>query len=568
MKTLDVAFVWNQHQPFYRDTDGGDLIMPWVRLHGSKDYTAMAEILKDFPRVHQTFNLTPSLLEQIESYLAGSEDYYMKVLKPAGELTRAEKLFLLAHYFDIQWERVIGRHPRYRALLDLQGRVREPGQLAAALSRFSTADYRDLQVWFNLAWIDPEARAADPALQALEKRGSGFSEADLTLVMERQYDQLSRVVPVHRQLYEKGQIELITTPYYHPTLPLLIDSHSALRASPGLPLPPRFSFPEDAGRQVSMAGEQFARLFGGRPRGIWPPEQAVSPELIPLFADGDYRWTISDEQILAHSLGEEIIRDAYGHVLNGDLLYRPYRAVHAGAEIIMLFRDHHLSDRIGFEYQHFRPEDAAADLVHRLHKIRENLAWSPEQHLVTISLDGENAWEWYAGDKGPFLRSLYRRLSEDPLLNCVTVSEHLAAHPPRRCIEHLFTGSWVDHSVTRWIGTVHKNALWELLLEAREAVERCREKGTSSEEELERALRHIYIAEGSDYTWWVDSMPYYLAAPFEALFRKPLANAYRAAGLAPPQKLQQPILKPEPGEAPFLADPLSGPISMVQNRPR
>ena len=170
----------------------------------------------------------------------------------------------------MQWERVIARHPRYRALLELQGRAREPEQVETALSRFTPADYRDLQVWFNLAWLDPDTRAADPALRALENRGSGFSEADRALVIERQLDQLRRVVPVHRRLYEKGQIELITTPFYHPILPLLIDSQSALRASPGLPLPPRFSYPEDACRQVSMAADQFARLFGDRPKGSGP----------------------------------------------------------------------------------------------------------------------------------------------------------------------------------------------------------------------------------------------------------------------------------------------------------
>ncbi|MEW5785255.1 MAG: glycoside hydrolase family 57 protein [Bacillota bacterium] len=568
MKTLDVAFVWNQHQPFYQDTETGHLIMPWVRLHGSKDYTQMAAVLEHYPSVHQTFNLTPSLLEQLDSYLSGSEDYYAKVMKPPGELSAGEKRFLLTHYFDIQWERVIQHHPRYRELLELQGRVREPAKIEAALDRFSPADYRDLQVWFNLSWIDPETRGRDPLLRALEEKGRNFTEDDRLAVQERQLNLIRQVVPLHSTLREKGQIELITTPYYHPIMPLIIDSHSALRATPGLPLPRRFSYPQDACTQISLAREQFRRFFGGKPAGIWPPEQAVCPELIPLFTLYGFSWTITDEQILARSLGEEIVRDAYGHVLNGDLLYRPYLAAHTGAEMAVIFRDHHLSDRIGFEYQYFRPEDAAADLVHRLHKIRENLAWSPDSHLVTISLDGENAWEWYQGDKGPFLHSLYQRLSAEPHLRCVTVSEHLAEHPPQRRINHLFTGSWVDHNVNRWIGTENKNALWELLLDAREAVERYRQNGSPDEARLKRALRNLYIAEGSDYAWWVDSMPYYLAAPFEALFRKHLANAYRAVGAPVPSRLQNPLLAPRPGETAFEADPLAGPIPMVQQAQR
>lgn len=562
---LYVAFVWNQHQPFYRDSLSGDLIMPWVRLHGSKDYYQMAAILEQYPKVRQTFNLTPSLLEQIESYLAGTEDFYQKVDKPAEKLDDNEKRYLLHHYFDIHWEKVIRQHPRYLELLKLQGWTREPEAVRPALGRYREQDYRDLQVWFNLAWIDPEIRRSDSRLSGLVKKGSNFTEAERRLVMERQRDLLAGIVPLHRRLQECGQIEIMTTPFYHPIMPLLIDSCSALRACPGLPLPRRFQYPQDACDQLAMAELQYRRLFGCRPRGIWPSEMAVSPETIALFMTYGFTWSISDEQILARSLNAEIIRDGYGHVLNGDLLYQPYRVRGAGGEITMIFRDHHLSNRIGFEYQHFRPGDAAADLVHRLQKIRENLAWAPGNHLVTLSLDGENAWEWYPGDKGPFLHSLYRRLSEEPLLHCCTVSDYLAANPPQRVIDDLFTGSWVDHNLTRWIGTENKNLLWDHLLDAREAVERHRHSGSCDPEILKRALDNIYIAEGSDFPWWIDSMPYYLAAPFDALFRKHLAAVYRSLGAAVPVQLNRPLIQPQPGEKVFTDDPLAGPISMVSS---
>ncbi len=293
----------------------------------------------------------------------------------------------------------------------------------------------------------------------------------------------------------------------------------------------------------------------------------MSPETVALLATYRFDWSISDEQILSRSLNAEIIRDGYGHVLNGDLLYRPYRVRGAGGEIAMIFRDHHLSNRIGFEYQHFRPEDAAADLVHRLLKIRENLSWAPENHLVTLSLDGENAWEWYQGDKGPFLHSLYRRLSEEPLLCCCTVSEYLAANPPQRCIDHLFTGSWVDHNLTRWIGTENKNSLWEHLLDAREAVERCRQNGSCRTEKIKEALHYIFVAEGSDFPWWIDSMPYHLAAPFEALFRKHLVAVYRSVGLSVPEGLTRPLIRPRPGDSPAADQYSGGPISMVPTNP-
>lgn len=566
-RPLYVAFIWNQHQPSYRDVGTGELIMPWVRLHATKDYYQMAAILQDYPRIRQTFNLTPSLLEQIESYGAGEEDFYQKANRPAERLSARGKRYLLHHYFDIHWDRVIRQHSRYRELLELQGCSREPASVSGALERYRPQDYRDLQVWFNLVWIDPEIRSADPLLKGLLEKGEGFTEAERRLVQERQSDLLGGIIPLHRRLQEEGQIEIMTTPYYHPIIPLLIDSCSALRASPGLPLPRRFKYPQDACEQLNTAAAQYRRLFGLRPKGVWPSEMAVSPETVALLATYRFDWSISDEQILARSLNAEIIRDGYGHVLNGDLLYRPYRVRGNGSEVAMIFRDHHLSNRIGFEYQHFRPEDAAADLVQRLLKIRENLSWTPENHLVTLSLDGENAWEWYQGDKGPFLHSLYRRLSEEPLLCCCTVSEYLAVNPPQRCIDHLFTGSWVDHNLTRWIGTENKNLLWEHLLDAREAVERCRRDGSCGAENIKEALHYIFVAEGSDFPWWIDSMPYHLAAPFEALFRKHLAAVYRAVELAAPERLARPLLYPQPGDNPTDDEFMSGPLSMVPTNP-
>ncbi len=566
-RPLYVAFVWNQHQPSYRDAGTGELIMPWVRLHGSKDYYQMAAILEGYPRIRQTFNLTPSLLEQLGSYGEGMEDSYQKVDRRAESLSAREKRYLLHHYFDIHWERVIRRHSRYRELLELQGCTREPAKVRSAAGRYRPQDYRDLQVWFNLAWIDPDIRTADPLLRGLLEKGGGYTEAERRLVRERQSDLLGEIIPLHRRLQEEGQIEIMTTPYYHPIIPLLIDSESARRACPGLPLPRRFQYPQDACAQLKAASGQYHKLFGLRPKGVWPPEMAVSPETVGLLATYRFDWSISDEQILSRSLNTEIIRDSYGHVLNGDLLYRPYRVRGGGGEMTMIFRDHHLSNRIGFEYQHFRPEDAAADLVQRLLKIRENLSWTPENHLVTLSLDGENAWEWYQGDKGPFLHSLYRRLSEEPLLCCCTVSEYLAVNPPQRCIDHLFTGSWVDHNLTRWIGTENKNLLWEHLLDAREAVERCRRDGSCGSENIKEALHYIFVAEGSDFPWWIDSMPYHLAAPFEALFRKHLAAVYRAVELAAPERLARPLLYPQPGDSPTDDEFMSGPLSMVPTNP-
>lgn len=564
-KVLYVAFVWNQHQPYYLDVERGEFIMPWVRLHAAKDYYQMAAILENYPEIKQTFSLSPSLLEQIEVYLQhDAVDYYLKVMKKARDLNEADKKFILQHYFDIQWDKVICRYPFYRQLLERQGMRTEPGEMETGMEKFATQDYLDLQVWFNLVWIDPELRYKNSFFNELINKGRNFTEGEKDELMKQQLAILEKVIPEHRCLQQKGQIEIITTAYYHPIMPLLVDNHSALRATPGLSLPRRFRFEEDARTQVKMAVSQCRQLFGEEPRGFWPPEQAVSPEMISLIADEGFNWTISDEQILAKSMDVEIYRDGYGHVLNSDVLYRPYLVSAEGAEMPVVFRDHHLSDRIGFVYQHMSGRHAAEDLIYRLHKIRENLGKNPDNFLVTIALDGENAWEWYTEDKTEFLHNLYRGISADPYLKAVTVGEFLEENPPKRRITHLATGSWVDHSLTRWIGTENKNTLWNYLLEARETVQKYEEREIEADKvKIDKALKNIFKAEGSDFAWWVDSMPYYLAAPFEALFRKHLMMVYRDLGLEVPGYLYDPVVKPAPGEKEWKEFPLSGPVCIV-----
>lgn len=564
-RPLNIAFVWNQHQPFYKDTVKNEYFMPWVRLHGSKDYYQMASILREYPTIRATFNLTPALIEQIEDYLEGEAvDYYLLVMKPVRSLNNREKIFLLQHYFDIHWDRVISRYPRYHQLLEKQGRKREPAHLEKIIGEFSNQDYLDLQVWFNLVWIDPELREKDSFLRGLEEKGSNFTEEEKTALLSKQWNILSKIIPEHRELQDKGQIEVITTAYYHPILPLLIDTDSALRSAPGLSLPEKFAHPKDALEQTKKAVDHYQECFGHKPYGFWPPEQAVSPEVITQLAGLDFKWTISDEEILAKSLGTEIYRDEYGHVTNPQVLYQPYKVNINGKEIFMIFRDQYLSDRIGFTYQHMSVNDAVNDLHHRLHKIREHLDDHSGNYLVTISLDGENAWEWYSNDKKDFLHLLYQRLRDDPLLHTVTVNNYLAVNPPRQKINYLFTGSWVNHNLNRWIGTRNKNTMWEYLRRTRRDFQKELDAGTDPER-IKKAREGLFMAEGSDFAWWVDSTSYYLAAPFEALFRKHLSNVYKSLHLEVPQYLEEPILEAPDGERRWQYDPLAGPAAMAPN---
>ncbi len=558
---LYIAFVWNQHQPYYKDTQKNEFIMPWVRLHAVKDYYQMAAILKKYPHIKQTFNITPSLLSQLKDYLKGYKDYYQMVMKPVDQLTYREKRFILLHYFDIHWERVIAHYPRYHELLSKQGFHREPEGFTT-LPEFSPQDYLDLQVWFNLVWIDPELRENDPFLSSLLERGRNYSEADKQELMKKQEEIMAGVIPLHRELQDGGQIEIMTTPYYHPIMPLLIENRSVRRANPGLPLPRYFAYPEDVRQQLAKALRQYQDLFGQKPQGLWPPEMAVSPEVIPMLTDFGFAWTISDEGILTASLGVEVRRDEYGHALNPSVIYQPYRLATHGTEIPIIFRDHYLSDMIGFTYHDWNPVDAAENLLHRFHKIRENLQGAPGTYLVVISMDGENAWEWYHNDKKDFLNHLYYRLQQEKAFQTVTVSEYLKAHPPRQTIKKLHSGSWVDQSMTRWIGTENKNVLWNYLAGVRADFENFRIH-QEDEKKLARALENLYIAEGSDYPWWVDSMPYYLAAPFEALFRRHLTGVYEILGQEVPGYLKKSILDSWPDDSPGL-ETLEGPTAMVR----
>lgn len=430
------------------------------------------------------------------------------------------------------------------------------------VDKFSTQDYLDLQVWFNLVWIDLEIREKDPFLRALQEKGSNFTEEEKSTLLAKQWNILQKIIPEHRELQEKGQIEIITTPYYHPILPLLIDSNSALRANPGMPLPKQFAYPEDALSQTQKSIEQYENYFGFKPYGIWPPEQAVSPEAIMQMVELGFKWTISDEEILSKSLGIEIYRDEFGHVTNPEVLYQPYRVNINGSEIVMIFRDHFLSDKIGFTYHHMSVQHAVDDLHHRLHRIREKLSGSTGNYLVTISLDGENAWEWYPNDRKDFLHLLYRRLSDDPLLNTVTVNSYLESNPPSQKLNYLFTGSWVNHSLARWIGTRNKNVMWDYLCKTRKDFQKRVEAGDDPEK-IKKARESLFMAEGSDFPWWVDSTSYYLAAPFEALFRKHLMNVYKVLDMEVPEYLKGPVLEAPVEGREWKYDPLAGPTAMA-----
>jgi alpha-amylase/alpha-mannosidase (GH57 family) len=544
---LYVAFIWHQHQPLYKSRTIGQYRLPWVRLHGTKDYLDLVLLLERYPKLHQTVNLVPSLILQIEDYAAGTAfDPYLNVaLTPTEQLGKAQKQFILEHFFDANHHTLIDPHPRYA---ELYAQRQERGQ-AWCLEHWSLQDYSDLLAWHNLAWIDPLFWDDAEIAQWLEQ-GHNFNLSDRQRIYSKQRQILSRIIPQHRQMQEAGQLEVITSPYTHPILPLLADTDAGRVAVPQMILPQhRFQWSEDIPRHLQKAWDLYLDRFGRSPRGLWPSEQSVSPAILPYVAKEGFQWLCSDEAVLGWTLKHFFHRDGSGNVYEPELLYRPYRLETPNGDLAIVFRDHRLSDLIGFTYSSMEPKRAAADLVGHLEAIARSLKQRQSEGdtalekpwLVTIALDGENCWEFYAQDGKPFLENLYQSLSHHPELKLVTVSEFLNQFPATETIrtEQLHSGSWVDGSFTTWIGDPAKNRAWDLLTEARQVLANHPE---ATEENNPEAWEALYAAEGSDWFWWFgEGHTSNQDAIFDQLFREHLCALYQALNEPVPNHLRYPV---------------------------
>ncbi|MBK7219669.1 MAG: glycoside hydrolase [Candidatus Promineofilum sp.] len=552
-----LAIVWHQHQPVYfQDPETGVFARPWVRLHAAKDYVDMAAILRDYPDVKATFNLTPSLLRQLEAIGAGATDLaWEHTLVPAEELTDAQKQFILDRFFDTN-RRIVARFPRYQELLDLRDNSDDP------LSAYSADDFRDLQLLFNLAWTDPDWLAEEP-LAALVEKGEGFSEEDKVIVLDEHLRLVNEVIPLHRELQDAGQIEITTTPFAHPILPLLVNSDLALNALPDATLPsPAFTWGQDAVAQVELGVAFYTERFGQAPRGMWPSEGSVAEEMIGMVATSGIQWMASDEGVLAQSLNiDSFTRDGNEVVIEADRLYRPYNVQGRNSgPVAMLFRDRIISDKVGFTYSGLPGEAAADDFMRRIHAICGRLQSSGAEgpHLVSVILDGENAWENYDNDGKAFLHALYQRLSDEPSIVTVTPSEFLATAPEPERLGRLWAGSWHNADFSIWIGEEDENRAWDLLRETRVYLQTYitgRNRDTVTPEELDAAFTQMYIAEGSDWFWYIGSDQTSADdASFDSQFRNALKQVYVELGAEPPSVLDVPIIP----VAPATADRLSG----------
>ena len=531
---IRLAILWHQHQPYYKHD--GEYLLPWTRLHGTKDYLDMALALEEFPDVHATINVVPSLLLQLHDYVAnGATDSVLRISRrAASSLNIEEKNHILNQFFLCNVDRMVLPYPRYAELY--QATLEHNRQ--EVLEQYTDQDWLDLQVWYALTWVGEHARTEEPYVSLLKKERH-FTEDEKQRLLDASLMILSNVIPSYQRLADSGQVELSVTPFYHPILPILCDSYSALEAMPNATLPTnRIAWPEDAKLQIERGITFFNEMIGHRPKGMWPSEGSISTAALELIREGGLNWTASDEEILRRTLGTE------GSPLSHCF---PWRMQTPNGPIRLVFRDRELSDSIGFVYATMDPEEAAQDFITKVLDRRERVLASYGEDglnnaLLPVILDGENCWEYYQLNGQPFLRALYRLLSEHELIRTVTINEGLEeiSDTPERTLGRIAAGSWIGGNFKIWIGHEEDNLAWDLLADARTHLLAAR--GNITEEHFHRAYEEILMAEGSDWFWWYgDENTAANENDFDRLFRKHLYNVYRLMGLPVPERLDRPI---------------------------
>ena len=529
--------IWHQHQPLYPADANGVVTRPWVRLHATKDYYDMAALVGEYPDLRVTFNLTPVLLIQLEDIVNGSRDtYWVHTEIPATELTETERQFIIDRFFDIN-PKIIDRFPRYWDLRDIRD----------TSGAFADEDITDLQVLFNLAWTDPGFLEEEP-LHALVAKGTGFDEADKETVLGKHLEIVSEVVGIYRELWDDGHIEVSTTPLAHPILSLVGDTDQALVGDPSAIMPKnRFREVPDAVEQVTRGIDEAERILGRRPNGMWPAEGAVSQTVTPIFAGNGVTWIATGEDVLGMTLGiGSFTRDSVGTVEDADVLYRPYAAQHTRQpQLPMFFRDNELADLIGFEYSGMSGGAAADDFMNRLRSIKDRLdvdgVTGPK--VVTIVVDGENAWEHYDNDGKDFLNALYADLSEADWVTTATPSELVTAFPGSlEPLPDVFPASWFQPNFATWIGEVQEARAWDYLFEVRDDLNKAEDDGVDAAAYGE-AFTSMMFAEGSDWFWWYGSdQDSGDDGYFDAAFRELIGQVYDDLGQPRPGYVRVPIV--------------------------
>ena len=553
-RALDLVLVWHLHQPDYRDQASGEFMLPWVYLHAIKDYTDMAWHLEHHPRMRAVVNWVPVLLDQIEDYAEQFEsgklrDPMLRLLArdEAQALSSEERAFVAGRCLDPNALAMIQHYPSYKRLYDMARLCEAHGE--SAQTYLSDRFFYDALTWYHLAWTGETVRRESELVTRLMAIGEQYTRQHRGELLGLIGELVRGVVARYARLAQAGRIELSTTPHNHPLAPLLLSFQSAHESEPKAPLPEEPEYPGGRARvsaHLRSALDSHARRFGAAPHGLWPAEGSVSEALLRVLSGNGLSWVASGEQVLANSL------HAAGHRSEprSSYLYRPYRS-DAAPDLLLFFRDDKLSDRIGFEYQKWWASDAAANFVAELERIAAE-APAQERPLVSVILDGENAWDHYPYNAYFFLQELYRALESHAYIRPTTYAAILqqrdggngaaAAPAATRKLKRLVAGSWVYGNFATWIGSADKNRAWDLLCAAKHSFDLVKASGRLDAERGAAAERQLADCESSDWFWWFgDYNSSAAVTSFDRLYRAKLANLYRLIELPAPAALSQPI---------------------------
>ena len=564
-KAVDLVFLWHMHQPDYRDYSSGDFVLPWTYLHAIKDYTDMAYHLERHPKVHAVVNFVPILLDQLDDYenqfSSGQlRDPLLRLLAQENchELTAEQRQLAFEACFRNNHSKMIAPYPAYKRLLELFNLLHTDG--ATGLAYLSGQYLADLLTWYHLVWCGESVRREYVLVAQLMSKAEGFSYEDRKQLLSLIGKLIGGIIPRYRKLAESGQIEISTTPHYHPLAPLLIDFASAKEAMPDAPLPNSPHYPKGRLRvtaHVQLAKKSYRERFGAEPQGMWPAEGSISSETLEVLAAEGCRWTASSESVLVNSLRKTrpVVPE------RAQYLYRPYRLANGGEGLHYFFRDDHLSDLIGFEYSRWHGKDAASHFINQIESIAQH---GPEDEtpVVSVILDGENAWEYYPYNGYYFIEELYLALESHEQIRTITYSDYLdqsttrpeADYARTHSLESIVAGSWVYGNFSTWIGSPDKNRAWDLLCVAKQSFDMVMSSGRLSPAEQEAAERQLSSCESSDWFWWFgDYNPSHAVASFDHLYRNNLMQLYRLLKLPVPAALHNPISQgggtPEAGGA-------------------
>lgn len=546
---------WHMHQPDYRDLVTNQYVLPWTYLHAIKDYSDMAYHLEVNSKARVSFNFVPILLEQLDDYAQQFKqntirDPLLGLLAKENltDITNEECHLIVQSCFKSHHEKMLSPFPHYQRLLHLYQLV-EPMMTNDQFHYLSGQYKADLLVWYHLAWCGESLRRTSPVVQALMTKGVLFTFEERLQLYAVIAETISGLIPRYKALMQAGQIEISTTPYYHPILPLLLDFKSTLDAMPDAPLPESRAYMGGQSRSVShilSAKKAHEHFFGAPPRGMWPAEGAVSHAALSLLAEHQLSWAATGQAVLANSL----IKSQFSADDKHDYLYQPYRVTNGKNDILCFFRDDHLSDKIGFEYAKMHSNDAVNDFIQTLEQIQANNHGSTPK-IVSVILDGENAWEYFPYNGYYFLSELYAALANHPDISMTTFSDIVDMYQAAdaaddglsaRVLPQIAAGSWVYGTFSTWIGSKDKNLAWDLLCAAKRTYDKVLANNTFNKQQLEAIERQLAICEGSDWFWWFgDYNSSDSVSSFDQLYRRNLINLYTLLGEPIPDVLYQKI---------------------------